>query len=177
MGRRTYKISVENTNKVQIWNLNLCTKNKQVAKKSWPDCVAYFQYNDLGTDFAGEKCEVIKINYRLKNKTDETIVTVTTSKCYFGGFRYWFKCPHCNKRVGTLYAVHGYFACRVCHGLTYQSTNANRRYKLYLYQQLIEKQKRIQSLRSRRLFYSGTPTKLKVKMDKLSRQIQSLQNL
>jgi len=41
----------------------------------------------------------------------------------FGGFRYWFNCPKCGKRVGKLYMAPGskYFLCRQCQNLTYTS--------------------------------------------------------
>ena len=54
-------------------------------------------------------------------------VRVTTSRCFFGGKRYWFTCPlingnwPCQRRVGVLYRVGKYYGCRHCHGLAYQS--------------------------------------------------------
>jgi hypothetical protein len=40
-----------------------------------------------------------------------------------GGHRWWFACPSCDGRRGTLYLPPGekYFACRRCHGLVYDS--------------------------------------------------------
>jgi hypothetical protein len=44
------------------------------------------------------------------------------------GRRWWFICPltvngrSCYRRVGILYSQSGWFGCRHCHGLTYQST-------------------------------------------------------
>jgi hypothetical protein len=40
--------------------------------------------------------------------------------CRFGGERPWFLCD-CGRRVVALYAGQGGFACRSCHGLSYQS--------------------------------------------------------
>ena len=39
--------------------------------------------------------------------------------CFFGGYRYWFLCPRCWKRVAVLYGVGKYFFCRHCYNLTY----------------------------------------------------------
>ncbi|MBP6858063.1 MAG: hypothetical protein KBC11_02655 [Candidatus Pacebacteria bacterium] len=56
-------------------------------------------------------------------------ISLTTTSCYFGGFRYWFKCPisndgiPCGRRVGVLYKDGDYFGCRHCHNLTYESRN------------------------------------------------------
>jgi len=50
-------------------------------------------------------------------------VGLDTTKCYFGGHRYWFLCPNCNRRCAKLYLPTGqtYFACRICYNLTYRS--------------------------------------------------------
>lgn len=64
----------------------------------------------------------IDLNYR---------VELTTSKCNYGGVRYWFKCPQsldnrqCHQRVGKLYLPPDgkYFGCRHCHNLTYKCRN------------------------------------------------------
>lgn len=46
----------------------------------------------------------------------------TSSRCHFGGIRYWFVCPTCGKRIGKLYVTlsANEFKCRRCHNLTYQ---------------------------------------------------------
>src|SRR5258708_774898 len=54
-------------------------------------------------------------------------IELTPSKTAFNGVRYWFKCPLCDHRVGTLF-VHpltSAIGCRKCLGLEYRS----RRYK------------------------------------------------
>jgi hypothetical protein len=49
---------------------------------------------------------------------------LTRTACYFGGFRWWFICPSCHKRVAILYKKYyaGDFLCRQCHDLTYRSS-------------------------------------------------------
>lgn len=63
-------------------------------------------------------------------KTDyDYNIPLTSTRCYFGGERYWFVCPfysrgvYCGKRVGTLYLGDKYFACRHCNDLTWNSRN------------------------------------------------------
>jgi len=54
-------------------------------------------------------------------------VSLTTSKTGFGGTRFWFNCPLCDRRVGVLF-VHSLteaVGCRLCLGLEYRK----RRYK------------------------------------------------
>jgi len=61
------------------------------------------------------------------------------TKCHFGGFRAWFSCPECKRRVGVLYFGHRGAKCRHCYKVTYASKNVYRhsyawkvRYGLYL---------------------------------------------
>jgi hypothetical protein len=49
-------------------------------------------------------------------------INLTTTECNFGGIRYWFICPDCNKRVCVLYADI-MFKCRACLGIVHRSRN------------------------------------------------------
>jgi hypothetical protein len=44
-----------------------------------------------------------------------------TTPCNFGGVRYWFVCPHCDKRAGKLFGGRRGLACRKCYDLNYFS--------------------------------------------------------
>ena len=52
-------------------------------------------------------------------------VTLVTTRCNYGKYRWWFRCPllGCGNRVGKLYLPPGakYFGCRRCYHLTYES--------------------------------------------------------
>jgi hypothetical protein len=49
-------------------------------------------------------------------------VTVESTPCRFGGFRPWFRCPSCGRRVSSLFKDdETRFACRRCHDLAYRS--------------------------------------------------------
>jgi len=77
--------------------------------------------------------QYIEFTYtRTDRETDEKQdfeykIPLVTTPCYFGGFRYWFRCPwyangvYCGRRVGVLYLGSKYFACRHCYDLTYES--------------------------------------------------------
>ena len=43
------------------------------------------------------------------------------TQCNFGGYRKWFLCPKCGKRVAVLYGAGKYFLCRHCYDLCYTS--------------------------------------------------------
>ena len=51
----------------------------------------------------------------------ERKIQLATSMCHFGGARQWFICPRCFDNKGLLYFNQGYFACRICLRLGYQS--------------------------------------------------------
>lgn len=96
--------------------------------------------NNLGKILV-EQCQKINIDdfvtkskERLKKEFIKTSldidgydVRLTVSQLSHGGFRYWFKCPQCDKRVGRLYKhpINQLIACRHCNNLEYRC----RRYK------------------------------------------------
>lgn len=51
----------------------------------------------------------------------DDLIYIDKTACNFGGWRHWFNCPCCNKRVGKLYHGHYGFACRECYNLNYTS--------------------------------------------------------
>ena len=58
---------------------------------------------------------------------------LTSTRCNFGGRRFWFVCPltnngiPCRRRAFTLHLPPGgqYFGCRLCHRLTYRSSQTH----------------------------------------------------
>jgi len=86
-------------------------------------------------NFAVEECERINIDgliEKVKNSLKESLlkleieglgkdIKLTSSKTGNGGKRYWFLCPKCGRRMGTLYKPPGTNLplCRRCHKLSY----------------------------------------------------------
>jgi hypothetical protein len=97
------------------------------------------------------------------------------TRCHFGGYRYWFSCPaedhrfRCDKRVGTLYLLNGFFACRHCHALTYSLRNYSRKSSHYYMLKEVRLRDRIDNLRMglKRTRYDGKPTKKLVALSEL----------
>lgn len=128
-----------------------------------------FQYTTTDHD-SGEKTEY---DYN---------VQLTTTKCNFGGVRYWFICPlskngaYCGRRVAKLYKAPGadYFGCRHCYDLSYESRNEPRFARpggLY-YPLLLDR--RYEELRQKvkRWTYRGKPTKKARKLHALEREME-----
>lgn len=53
-------------------------------------------------------------------KSIEDLIFFTRTPCNYGGWRQWFLCPECNRRVAIVYGGK-YFRCRHCQNLTYAS--------------------------------------------------------
>ena len=51
----------------------------------------------------------------------EQAISFDRTPCNYGGYRTWFLCPHCSRRVAVLYGAGKYFFCRHCYNLTYGS--------------------------------------------------------
>lgn len=92
--------------------------------------------NDFGKTFLVEECQKISISSfskRAKERLKDVLLSseielaglkleLTTSPVHFGGIRYWFKCPLCSKRVGTVFvhSLNAQMGCRMCLGLEYR---------------------------------------------------------
>lgn len=118
-------------------------------------------------------CNSFRLIYKYRLYDDEWkdqdyYISIVQTPCYFGGVRHWFMCPRCSKRVGCLYSVTGYFACRKCNDLSYNSKNtlkSGRPYESIF--RLYGLEEKIEALRVK--YYKGKPTKrfsnLSQKMD------------
>lgn len=50
-----------------------------------------------------------------------TYLSVYRTRCNYGGYRYWFRCPACQRNCCILYLVNGCVRCRTCGNLRYRS--------------------------------------------------------
>lgn len=92
--------------------------------------------NDLGNLLVLENCTKIRVDDLIRKVQKELKisllraeiealgikVSLTTSKTRFKGERFWFICPNCEKRVGTLYKypLGVTVGCRNCFNLKYR---------------------------------------------------------
>ena len=100
---------------------------------------------------------------------------LTTTRCNYGGKRYWFICPLikngklCGRRVGVIYSIDKYFGCRSCANIAYQAQFEGGKFRVgSVAEPDIEKAYN----ELKRKYYSGKPTrrykkylKLREKMD------------
>ncbi len=64
--------------------------------------------------------ECFKVTYG-KNKQHSYTIPFEKQSCNYGGYRYFFRCPICKKRMRKLYFTSGAFLCRKCLNLGYHS--------------------------------------------------------
>ncbi len=92
--------------------------------------------NDLGKKFIVEECRKLSLKdymARARSTLKKAIleselsvfdrpIKLVTSLTRFGGTRYWFECPNCERRVGILFfePLTNKVGCRVCLGLKYR---------------------------------------------------------
>ncbi len=62
----------------------------------------------------------ITLDYSHRDKPYRYDVGITTTKCNYGGYRHWWHCPQCSKRVGVLYCA-GLYVCRHCISENYET--------------------------------------------------------
>jgi hypothetical protein len=84
-----------------------------------------------------KRCLTLKFRHMGKNGAWEEVeqaIFCDHTPCNYGGYRKWFLCSQCERKVEILYSLHGpnkYFLCRDCHGLTYASCNAHPTKRLF----------------------------------------------
>ncbi len=103
-----------------------------------------------------------------KAKYDYKVELVTTP-CNLGGVRWWFTCPLtkdgvcCGRRVGRLYLPPGggYYGCRHCYDLSYESRNDTRHGSFAHMGRFLTLDRQIEELREQvhRWTYRGVPTR------------------
>jgi hypothetical protein len=72
-----------------------------------------------GTEMSYDReCQTLTL---MRPHTARQVVRIEWTKCRLGGQRAWFRCPLCGTRRVMLHCVQGQWACRVCHGLRYDS--------------------------------------------------------
>ncbi|WDP88714.1 MAG: hypothetical protein HUN04_02760 [Desulfobacter sp.] len=84
-----------------------------------------------------ENCLTLKYRYRGRGGAWEGVKQVIffdQTPCNYGGYRKWFLCSQCERKVEILYSLGGAgknFLCRDCHGLTYASCNTHSTKRLF----------------------------------------------
>lgn len=88
----------------------------------------------------GAECLILQYRYRPRGGewgNISEIIRLDWTPCNYGGYRTWFLCPKCNRRVAVLYLAGEYFLCRHCYQLNYATQH------LQPYERLMERARAI----------------------------------
>ena len=84
------------------------------------------EYGANGLIFSGEELQIAWFVPSLRQQPDYQseldngqVINFAKTACTFGGFRYWFVCPDCDRRCASLYKKKHHFTCRICHRFKY----------------------------------------------------------
>jgi hypothetical protein len=74
-----------------------------------------------------------RILLELRNQSVPQGIQVSWTRCHFGGFRPWLRCPHCERRVARLFKGFAGYFCRACCGNPiYESQRRSEKARAYL---------------------------------------------
>src|SRR5882724_4582697 len=124
------------------------------------------KYDRLEDDF------YLEMAHRGPNNNQSTINFVET-KCNYGGSRWWFECPSCQRRCAKLYEKKDDFYCRKCLNLEYTSHRINYHTPFEPIVRRIAKLEKIQEQwRPQYSFYAGRMTRRARQEEKLLAQAE-----
>jgi hypothetical protein len=73
------------------------------------------------------------IQLQLCNQVVPQQIRVSWTRCNYGGFRPWFHCSYCNRRIARLFKGMGGYYCRACIGNPlYESQRRSKKARTYL---------------------------------------------
>lgn len=120
----------------------------------------------------------IEVLFRTKNVATGEVsppiairLQLTSTPCFFGGKRYWLKCPikqngqACNRRIAMAYMREQEVGCRKCLKLSYKSQMESTGYTFWALDRYLNTLKRVHNkLQARRTkTYLGNPTRYLIK--------------
>ncbi|MEK6909284.1 MAG: hypothetical protein AABX23_04500 [Nanoarchaeota archaeon] len=108
------KECVEHYNKIKISNISILSSNKKLSDYE----------RNLKLEYAREE----------QYESDSFNLKLADSRCNLGGWRLWFMCQGCEKKVGTLFYKYDpqNLRCRNCLNLTYEARQNKRKEAFHL---------------------------------------------
>ena len=122
MDRSTYQRNNKQTTTEEVHSLDI----SQLEKNSYIYPRWTYSYEQRDSTFIGY---TIASDELIISETHQT-VPLDKTRCNYGGYRYWFKCPQCNERSGVLYKKDSKCLCRHCHKMPYSSQRESEVYRL-----------------------------------------------
>lgn len=163
-----WRTEVEDSLKLSIF----CLRKDRVLRQGWKGVSSWGEANIGITAWVDNEIPKITLDYRVKIDDDwQSLaydVYLTKTACNLGGFRTWFMCPNCDKKVGILYLLNGKFYCRRCQNLTYRTNNGSKNWRVW--HSFYSNEDRAEALYKNRRWqtqYNNKPTKRYTKYNRL----------
>jgi hypothetical protein len=84
----------------------------------------------------------LQLSFSREAQLIEQVIQLVSTKPNYGGLRWWFLCPSCNRRVSRLHLpTQGClrFLCRHCYDLSYESAQSSRKKSQYFFKAVARK--------------------------------------
>jgi len=106
--------------------------------------------NDKGEQTASVTCKVnseadgLTVTYRWKNSYEtewqpvDKHIWLTSTACNYGGMRWWYSCPCCQRRAAVLYIMGGALRCAKCGRVSYASQRGDAMDRAWIKQRKLE---------------------------------------
>ena len=106
--------------------------------------------NDAGEKVASVSCAVneyadqLTVNYgwwrydESERKEVKLSIGLTSTPCNYGGVRWWFRCPYCQRRAAVLFIMGSALRCATCSRMSYASQRGDAINRTWIKQQKLE---------------------------------------
>lgn len=103
---------------------------------------------------------ILTDNYNGKKSDISYDVYVSSTKCNYGGKRFWFICPNtnCRRQCSKLYFKDSYFVCLKCSRLLYYNQKCSKKYREISYSHMGDDANKLEK-QLKKKYYQGLPTR------------------
>ncbi len=123
--RHSRQITLEETRRLDIRQLRKAGYLENGKTGSWSWHRGDEHYGSINIETFSEFTKLAYRIYSRDSKNESHIINqkiyLEKTPCNYGGFRSWFLCPKCGRRVEILALQNNRFYCRHCHKLPYGS--------------------------------------------------------
>lgn len=105
-------------------------------------------------------------------RNNQSTINFIETKCNYGGTRWWFECPSCQRRCAKLYEKNDDFYCRTCLDLEYTSHRINYRSFEVTYKRMEKLEKLKSNWKPTYSFYGNRMTRRARREEKLLQQTE-----
>ncbi len=177
-GRPAYRPTAESYRSLDIRKM---VRTGCIKPRNW---FGWQWCNDAGVKVASVSCAVneyadqLTVNYgwwrydESERKEVKLTIWLTSTPCNYGGLRWWFSCPCCQRRAAVLFIMGGALRCVKCGLVSYASQRGDAMDRAWIKQRKLEAKLRENGQKPKRMRWK-TFTRLREKISECERQKDS----